>query len=57
MQKTRSGDLVYDEQTVSAEHAELVWHERERSFVFRHISHTNHTVVNGVNWCTVRPAG
>lgn len=48
MQRTRSGYLVYDDQTVSAEHAELVWHERERSFLLRHISHTNHSVVNGV---------
>ncbi|MCW5872928.1 MAG: type II secretion system F family protein, partial [Candidatus Eremiobacteraeota bacterium] len=48
MQKTRPGYLVYDEQTVSAEHAELVWHERERSFLLRHISHTNYTVINGV---------
>lgn len=48
MQKTRPGYIVYDEPTVSAEHAELVWHERERSFLLRHISHTNHSVINGV---------
>ena len=48
MQKTRPGYLVYDDPTVSSEHAELVWHERERSFVFRHISHTNHSVINSI---------
>ncbi|MFN8606588.1 MAG: type II secretion system F family protein [Vulcanimicrobiota bacterium] len=48
LQKTRPGYIVYDNSTVSAEHAELVWHEKERSFVLRHISHTNHSVVNGI---------
>ncbi|MBS2039041.1 type II secretion system F family protein [bacterium] len=48
LQTTRPGYIVYDNNTVSAEHAELVWHEKERAFVLRHISHTNHSVVNGI---------
>ncbi len=48
LQATRPGYIVYDNATVSAEHAEIVWHEKERSFVLHHTSHTNHSSVNGL---------
>ena len=48
LQKSRPGYIVYQQETVSAEHAELTWNERERAFVLRHISHTNHSTVNGI---------
>lgn len=47
-QQSRVGYLAYSEATVSTEHAELQWNEREKSFLFRHMSHTNFSVVGGV---------
>ena len=45
---SRPGLLFYVEPTLSAEHAQLYWHDREMSFVLRQLSGTNASLVAGV---------
>jgi type IV pilus assembly protein PilC len=45
---TRPGFLFYTEPTLSAEHAQIYWHDREMAYVVRPLSSSNGTSVNGV---------
>ncbi|MFN8611458.1 MAG: type II secretion system F family protein [Vulcanimicrobiota bacterium] len=45
---SRPGFLFYTEPTLSVEHAQLYWHDREMTFVLRPTSATNLSLVNGV---------
>lgn len=45
---SRPGYLFFQESTLSAEHAQIYWHDREMSFVLRHLSQTNSSFVSGV---------
>ena len=45
---SRPGYLFYNDPTLSAEHASIYWHDREMTFVLRHLSSTNPSLVAGV---------
>ncbi len=44
---SRPGFLFFAENTLSAEHAQIYWHDREMTFVLRAVSTTNATLVGG----------
>ena len=45
---SRPGFLFFADNTLSAEHAQIYWHDREMTFVLRHLSTTNATLVGGI---------
>ncbi|MBX3169574.1 MAG: type II secretion system F family protein [Candidatus Eremiobacteraeota bacterium] len=49
---SRPGFLFFADPTLSAEHAQIYWHDREMTFVLRHLSATNPSKVGSV---TVAP--
>ncbi|MBN9418042.1 hypothetical protein ABS71_06785 [bacterium SCN 62-11] len=42
---SRPGYLFFTDPTLSAEHAQIYWHDREMTFVLRHLSATNPSLV------------
>lgn len=45
---SRPGFLFFADSTLSAEHAQIYWHDREMTFVLRHLSATNPSQVGNV---------